>query len=88
LSQQGRYRVAPGQQLRWRDWDGEVVLYNDLSGDTHLLTADALALLLALQEAPCAIGVLADLFGAADTEGLQAMLDELAGLALIELLPC
>jgi PqqD family protein of HPr-rel-A system len=82
------YRLAPGQQLRRRDWDDEVVLYNDLSGDTHLLSGDAIALLLALQDAPRAAAALADLFGSADCEAVQAMLDELAGLALIEFAPC
>jgi PqqD family protein of HPr-rel-A system len=82
------YRLTPGQQLRRREWDDEVVLYNDLSGDTHLLSLDATALLLALQEGPRTAPALAQLFGASDTAGLQAMLDELADLALIEFQPC
>jgi PqqD family protein of HPr-rel-A system len=36
--------------LRWREWDGEFVLYHELSGDTHrlnILAASALRMLIA-----------------------------------------
>ncbi|MGJ9418441.1 HPr-rel-A system PqqD family peptide chaperone [Massilia sp. CMS3.1] len=46
------WRLAPGQRLLHRCWDGECVLYNDLSGDTHLLDEFALALLHHLQAGP------------------------------------
>lgn len=45
-----RWCLRPGQHLAYRQWDGKCVLYNDLSGDTHLLSDDALALLLALRD--------------------------------------
>jgi PqqD family protein of HPr-rel-A system len=82
------YRLTPGQLLRRREWDDEVVLYNDLSGDTHLLSGDAIALLLVLQEGPRPAPLLADLLEAGDADALQAVLDELADLALIEFHPC
>jgi PqqD family protein of HPr-rel-A system len=82
------YRLTPGQLLRRREWDGEVVLYNDLSGDTHLLNGDATALLLALQDGPLPAPELAALLGAADPGDLEPLLDDLAELALIEFLPC
>lgn len=44
-----RWRLVPGQLLRARQWDGEFVLYNDLSGDTHLIDAAAMDFLLQLQ---------------------------------------
>lgn len=44
------WRLVPGQALLHRGWDGAFVLYNDLSGDTHLLSDDAMALLLALRD--------------------------------------
>jgi PqqD family protein of HPr-rel-A system len=44
------WRLVPGQALLYRGWDGAFVLYNDLSGDTHLLSDDAMALLLALRD--------------------------------------
>jgi len=36
-----RWRKAGDAELSWRYWDGEAVVYNDASGDTHHL--DALA---------------------------------------------
>lgn len=44
------WRLAPGQALLHRGWDGAFVLYNDLSGDTHLIADEAMALLLALRD--------------------------------------
>ena len=31
------YRVNPAARLHWREWDGQHVVYDDASGDTHLL---------------------------------------------------
>eukprot|EP01032_Pedospumella_encystans_P028839 gene28839-32571_t len=57
------WRLMPGQRLRSRSWDGEeFVLYNNLSGDTHLLDAASIEVLNALQR------------GAAGTAGLAAAL--------------
>ncbi|WBS03240.1 HPr-rel-A system PqqD family peptide chaperone [Pseudoduganella sp. SL102] len=44
------WRLVSGQALLHRGWDGAFVLYNDLSGDTHLLSEEAMALLLALRD--------------------------------------
>lgn len=46
------WTLRPGQTLQHRQWDGECVLYNDLSGDTHLLGEAAVEVLLALQQGP------------------------------------
>jgi PqqD family protein of HPr-rel-A system len=46
------WRLRPGQTLQYRQWDGECVLYNDLSGDTHLLGEAAVEILLALRRTP------------------------------------
>ena len=43
------WRLIDGQTLQQRRWGDETVLYNDLSGDTHLLGATAICLLQALQ---------------------------------------
>ena len=43
------WRLRPVQTLQYRQWDGECILYNDLSGDTHLLGDGAIELLLALR---------------------------------------
>ncbi len=44
--------MSAGQSLRRREWDGEAVLFNDLSGATHLLSPVALWLLERLAAAP------------------------------------
>lgn len=83
------WRLTPGQQLRRRRWDGECVLYNDLSGDTHLLGADALELLLALHAGPADTDALARRLLAAGLDAgepaeVAALLEELERLALVE----
>jgi len=40
------------QALRFRCWDDEFIVYNSLSGDTHLLGSTAAQILLKLQQAP------------------------------------
>ena len=46
------WRLAPGQRLLHRCWDGECVIYNDLSGDTHVLDEFTFELLRLLQARP------------------------------------
>ena len=53
------WRLTPGQALACREWDGEAVLYNDLSGNTHLLDGAALDLLHALRDQPADAATLA-----------------------------
>jgi PqqD family protein of HPr-rel-A system len=87
------WRLTPGQALACREWDGEAVLYNDLSGSTHLLDGAALDLLHALRDQPADAAILAarlaDQFDAGDDD-LVSLIDDmlatLAGLDLIE--PC
>ena len=91
------WRLASGQSLQYRCWDGECVLYNDLSGDTHLLDELALALLEELQAGPRCTARLAAAFELAPDaapEGgdgvalLATLLDDLAALQLVETVPC
>ena len=85
------WRLAPGQRLQYGCWDGECVLYNDLSGDTHLLDEFALALLEQLRAGPQAAAQLAAAFEleAQDADAvLQTVLDDLTALFLIDPLPC
>jgi PqqD family protein of HPr-rel-A system len=96
------WRLAPGQRLLHRCWDGECVLYNDLSGDTHVLDEVALALLLQLRAAPQPVLQLAAACGLDaplavedgppseldDAVQLDIVLDDLAALHLIEAVPC
>lgn len=82
----------PGQALRHRNWLGEVVLYNDLTGDTHLLTESALHLLRLLQHGPVAEDALAAGMraefeaedGELDDASVTQLLAELRALVLIE----
>jgi PqqD family protein of HPr-rel-A system len=89
------WHVVPGQSLAFREWDGEAVLYNDLSGNTHLLDGAAVDVLLALRPAPATAATLAaalaDRFEC-EADELPAVIDELlaglAGLDLVEPFPC
>lgn len=84
--------LTPGQMLRSREWQGEHVLYNDLSGDTHVLNDSALWLLHALREQPADGAALTAAmraeFDAEDGEvgeaDVAALLGELEALALVE----
>ena len=85
------WRLAPGQRLQYRCWDGECVLYNDLSGDTHLLDEFALALLEQLRSGPQAAAQLAAAFeldAQDEAPMLQTVQDDLSALFLVEALPC
>ena len=94
----GFWRIAPGQRLAARGWNDEFVLYNNLSGDTHLLDGDSMALLAHLQQAPASLDALVATFAdgidpddaAALPETMATLLAQLAGLYLIEPLvtPC
>jgi len=86
------WRLTPGQALRFRQFDEEFILYNDLSGDTHLLGASGMHLLSVLQQGPATrtalLGSLADGLactrdGAFDADA-DALLATLAGYFLIE----
>jgi len=54
------WRVIPGQALLHQGWGDEVVIYNDVSGATHLLDSGAMALLLALRDGSVTADELAD----------------------------
>lgn len=75
------WQVAPGQQLASWGWDDEFVLYNNLSGDTHLLDADSVELLTLLQGAPASIDALvAQLTCSVAPDDAAALPDTLATL--------
>lgn len=90
------WRITPGQVLRFRQFDDEFVLYNDLSGDTHLLGDSAMHILSDLQRGPASGAALAASLAAAlecphdgafDAEA-GALLATLAGYFLIAEDPC
>lgn len=86
--------MTPGQHLAHRGWQDEFVVYNNLTGDTHLVDGDTLALLTQLRQGPATVAGLALALGAdlppddlaelPDT--LFAMLDSLHHLQLV--VPC
>lgn len=88
------WRLVPGQRLVHRCHDGECVLFNDLTGDTHLLGQDVLDVLGLLREAPLAAAQMAAALGAdarSDPEAgasilaeLDELLADLAALSLVE----
>ena len=89
------WRVIPGQALVYRCWDDDAVLYNDLTGATHLLGPAALCVLDTLRAAPAdtsalSRAILAEFDVDADllAEELSSVLDSLVRLDLIEPCPC
>ena len=52
LDKNMKWRLISDQALQLRCWDDEFVVYNNLSGDTHLLGSAAAQVLLKLQQAP------------------------------------
>lgn len=90
------WQLTPGQTLRYRQFDDGIVVYNDLSGDTHLLGEGAAHLLSILQQGPGAREALLDSLAAAHGEPRDAAFDEeadailtqLCSLFLIEAAPC
>lgn len=89
------WRLIPGQLLNYRCWDDEAVLYNDLSGATHLLGSAALCILETLRCGPARNTVLSaallaefEIEPSHLDEELAGLLDSLARLDLIEALTC
>lgn len=86
------WQISPGQQLASWGWDDEFVLYNNLSGDTHLLDADSIELLALLQRGPASIDGLVDHLresigpddAAALPDTLAVLLAQLKKLYLVE----
>lgn len=87
------WQLIPGQALRYHTWDGEAfVLYNDLSGDTHLLDGAAMEVLAALRAGAASTAQLGAALRLDGDAGSLAQLDELLGelrrQALVEPLAC
>jgi hypothetical protein len=72
-----RWRLLPGQLLLHRSWGEETVIYNDVTGATHLLDAGALELLTTLRDGSVMAAELAD-------PDVVMLLEQLAQLELVE----
>jgi PqqD family protein of HPr-rel-A system len=90
------WRITPGQSLRFRQFGEECVLYNSLSGDTHLLSDTAIHVLSVLQRGAATRPALAASLAEAlacpqdaqfDAE-CEALLATLAGYFLIQYGAC
>ncbi|GAB3370156.1 hypothetical protein GCM10027317_05700 [Massilia agri] len=81
----GAWRLVPGQALLHHGAGDEHLVFNDLSGDTHLLDAQAMQVLRALQAGPLAPAALQGLCGEAqEPEDIAALLAELQELMLVQ----
>jgi PqqD family protein of HPr-rel-A system len=71
-------RLAEDLRLAWRSWDGEIVLLNEASGDTHRLDVFASAAFEALLQGPTEhatlLGQLGEDLGVTDKARLEASL--------------
>jgi PqqD family protein of HPr-rel-A system len=87
-----KWSLISDQALHFRSWDDEFVVYNSLSGDTHLLGSVAAQILLKLQQAPSNSATLAESLAPllhADRDDdvvaqIEHILADLDTLALIE----
>lgn len=84
--------ISSNQALYFHSWGNEYVVYNSLSGDTHLLDLTAGQVLLKLQQSPADAIKLAKLVAPIDQSEtytqhelqLEGLLEELSRLSLIE----
>ncbi|WP_426116223.1 HPr-rel-A system PqqD family peptide chaperone [Massilia sp. PWRC2] len=83
-----RWRLRPGQQVLRRQWGDECVVFNNLSGDCHLLDANGYDVLVCLQNSaePMDTAALASRFNLDDADEVDALERVLAGLAGCELI--
>lgn len=87
------WRLNSCQRLEFRGWEDEFVVYNDLSGDTHLIDGLAMHLLTILRERGPTdeLGLIDACDGAFGADGgasaadeLATVMDALQALALVE----
>ena len=84
--------ISSDQALYFHSWDNEYVVYNSLSGDTHLLNLTASRVLLKLQQSPTDAITLTKLIASTDQSESNAekelqiehLLAELSTFNLIE----
>jgi PqqD family protein of HPr-rel-A system len=87
-----RWRTIRDDAFIFRAWDDEVVIYDALSGDTHVIDATAARILQALQQSPSDVPTLAQLLavplqcepGDALNQDIEAVLSDMAALSLVE----
>ncbi len=81
-----RWRLVADFELLTKEWQGEIVLYHEGSGNTHLLDGAAARLFTLLGESPASVVELSEAWGreAPPCADLQALLGRLRRLDLVE----
>lgn len=87
-----RWRTLRDDALHFRAWDDEVVIYDALSGDTHIIDPTAAQILQALQHSPSDVPSLAKLLavqlqcepGDELNQDIESVLSDMAALSLVE----
>jgi PqqD family protein of HPr-rel-A system len=85
------WQLSQGCQFQWRSWSDEHVVYNEASGDTHLLDTITASALRNLQEQPASFIELKERLASSlsldNTEELSAYLNEvLSNLRRLDLI--
>jgi PqqD family protein of HPr-rel-A system len=82
-----KWQVVPADLVYWREWDGENVVYNDRTGNTHLLDRLAGLVLRRLTESDAARSVaeLAESIGQSEAIEPDAVLIEAVQVVLTDL---
>jgi PqqD family protein of HPr-rel-A system len=91
-SSQPQWQITRGCDLLWRGWDGEQVVFNTGSGDTHLLDLVSSEILKKLESAPASrINLETRIRSLAAANSLEipagymeGLLEKLQSLALVE----
>ena len=95
MNKSDKWRVTVGCDLLWRFWDGEFVVFNTGSGDTHVLDAFSGEVLKSIQQQPasaaeiaiCLADSLALTLEEVPLERITEVLTEFHTLGLIEPVP-
>ena len=89
------WKLGAGGEIAWRQWDGDYVVFNPASGNTHLLDIASGEVLVTLRSGAASteqLGAsLADLLEVGQdetvTSAVQHILETLSGLGLVEPAP-
>ncbi|HKZ08189.1 MAG TPA: HPr-rel-A system PqqD family peptide chaperone [Methylomirabilota bacterium] len=73
-SAEPRWELSEGSRLHWKHWDDEYVVFDEGSGDTHLLDPLAAEVLKALEEQPADVPALLARLGFVDDREIEAHL--------------
>jgi len=81
-----RWQALDSTTLVCRSWerDDERAVFNEASGDLHLLNGAAVAVLTALQATPLSLEELAAQFPDVETSALEALVESLDLLGLVQ----